>query len=174
MPLRCQARGRLCIGTGTGGGTIEIRHRRSGKVLLRVRAGTLGGLNLQGENLEGADLPGAWLLATFLRGANLSCANLRKTTLLQADLEAADLSGADLRDADLSSASLQQADLRAADLTGADLTDAKVAGARYDVRTRWPAGFDPQPQGAELAQPGNSQRSGRRALKPLSIPARGT
>jgi hypothetical protein len=46
--------------------------------------------------------------------------------------------------------------LRGVDLSGVDITDGHhgyvyldITGARYDARTRWPAGFDPTKDGAD-------------------------
>ena len=65
--------------------TIEIKHRITGKVLLKVEAGSLSWADLSEADLSWADLRGA-----DLRGADLSEADLRG-----ADLSNADLSGAD-------------------------------------------------------------------------------
>jgi hypothetical protein len=63
---------------------------------------------------------------------------MERAMLVGADLRQASLKQANLQDADL-----RQTDLRGADLTGADLTDAALEEARFDCRTRWPAGFVP-------------------------------
>lgn len=63
---------------------IEIKHKVTGKVLLKVKAKTLVRADLSGVDLSGADLS----------GADLSWADLS-----EADLTWADLSGADLRGA---------------------------------------------------------------------------
>jgi uncharacterized protein YjbI with pentapeptide repeats len=55
------------------------------------------------------------------------------------------MSGADLREADLTGADMSGADLREADLTGAFLSLAK-----YDAKTKWLEGFDPEAAGALL------------------------
>ena len=85
--------------------TIEIKHKITGKVLLKVEAESLVKVDLSWANLREADLSGV-----DLSGANLSWANL---------------SGADLREANLSWANLREADLRGADLSGVDLSGAK-------------------------------------------------
>jgi uncharacterized protein YjbI with pentapeptide repeats len=51
---------------------IEIKHKQTGEVLLRVDAEVLKGADLRGADLQGADL----------RGANLEEANLQKADLL--------------------------------------------------------------------------------------------
>ncbi len=130
---------------------VEIRHRATGEVLLRVDAPSLAGARLQDAALEGANLRDVDLRHADLRGANL------RHALLEASL----LTGADLREADLERAELQYADLRGADLTGANLESATiskvrfdtaaVALARYDETTRWPRGFSPARHGASAA-----------------------
>jgi len=70
-------------------------------------------------------------------------------------LEGADLSGADLLCADLRRADLRRANLTLADLRGADLEEANLEGATfhlasYSVKTKWPAGFQPERYGARL------------------------
>ena len=56
-----------------------------------------------------------------------------------------DFHSADFRGKDLSGADITGRDLSDADLTGATLT-----GIKYDSRTRWPQGFDPERAGATL------------------------
>jgi len=98
---------------------------------------------LQGAELRGALLGGADLFDADLAGADLRGADLGGAFLSEANLTRADLSGANLVGADLSAANLCGADLRETDLIRADLS-----GARYDGRTVWPEGFDPQSAGA--------------------------
>lgn len=117
-------------------------------------------------DLHGAVLVFAPLSGTDLTRANLNGASLNGANLREARLQEAQLKGADLREADLEEADLGHADLAGADLRGADLRDAvpcllttvdgveipgtddNFDGARYDARTRWPDGFDPQRHGA--------------------------
>ena len=65
---------------------IQIKNRRTGKLLLELDMETLSGANLYGADLAGANL----------YKANLSGADLSKANLSGADLSGADLSGADL------------------------------------------------------------------------------
>lgn len=97
--------------------------------------------NLDGANLICADLYGADLTGAYLRGADLDSANLDGADLTSADLIGANLSGANLRNADLRATDLAGADLCGADLTGAHLYGANTAEARYDDRTKCPAGW---------------------------------
>jgi Pentapeptide repeats (8 copies) len=154
-------------------GFVEIRHKNTGEVLLRVEGDTLEGAYLAGANLDGAglagqnlreaELQGASLIRSELAGARLYGADLRGTALMganlaNADLDTASLWGAPCLEADLAGANLRTADLRGADLTGAvlvgtdlsraNLHSARFGTARYDVCTRWPKDFDPRQQRA--------------------------
>jgi len=93
---------------------IEIKHKTTGEILLKVDV----------ETLRGADLSYA-----DLSNANLSGANLHGADLSNADLRNADLSNANLRNADLSNANLSNANLHGADLHGANLSNANLHGA---------------------------------------------
>jgi uncharacterized protein YjbI with pentapeptide repeats len=111
-------------------------------------------IDLSGRDMSGLYLRACNLLRANLKGTNLDGANLNGAYLAWAYLSEATLRGADLGDADLAGAGLVEADLSGANLCGtsltrADLTDAKLAGARYDRRTAWPEGFEPQKSGAE-------------------------
>lgn len=103
---------------------IEIKHKDTGEVLLRVDADTLQGANLRGANLEGADLRNANLGRAHLLDADLSFADLTGAHLIQANMQRARLLGASLIGAEVGDAELQDADL-----LGADLTGARVQGA---------------------------------------------
>jgi hypothetical protein len=111
-------------------------HRLFGKAdaLNRIYGGEqdLRGADLEGADLRARDLPDVDVRDAALRGANLSDQTLR---------------GWDLRRADLGGANLRETDLRWARLRGV-----KLRGARYNVRTRWPKGFDPRRHGAVLAR----------------------
>jgi len=109
---------------------ITIHDRESGDAILRVAAASLQGAKLGGRRVRYADL----------KGIDLQGADLRK-----GDFWGSDFTGADLRMSDLSHSNLGNADLR-----GARLAGALLEGARYNSRTRWPEGFDPQVWGATL------------------------
>lgn len=115
---------------------IEIRHKESGRVVLRLENDTV---------LEAA-------AAGLVDRADLRGANLRGWDLSEIDFGHADLSAAEL-----SRASLVGARLDRADLDGADLW-----GARFDHRTEWPPGFEPQEHGAVKLE----SRSGTCRLDP--------
>jgi uncharacterized protein YjbI with pentapeptide repeats len=114
-------------------------------------------IDLSGRDMSGLYLGACNLLRANLKGTNLDGANLNGAYLAWTYLSEATLKGADLGDADLAGAGLVEADLSGANLCGtnltrADLTGVKLAGARYDHRTAWPEGFEPQDSGAEHLQ----------------------
>jgi hypothetical protein len=83
--------------------------------------------------------------------------DLHEAQLQGADLHGAQLQGACLADAHLQGAILARAQLlgaqlQGAELTDADLRDADLQDARYDLRTRWPDGFDPRQHGARVTE----------------------
>ena len=103
---------------------MQIKNKKTGKVLLEVPGDTLERANLSDVNLSDANLIGA-----NLYGANLRHANLRYANLSVADLRYANLRYANLSDADLSVADLSDANLSGADLNDADLSDVYLRGA---------------------------------------------
>jgi hypothetical protein len=114
-------------------------------------------IDLSGRDMSGLYLGACNFLRANLKGTNLSGANLSGAYLAWAYLSEATLKDADLGDADLAGAGLEGADLSGANICGtnltrADLTSVKLAGARYDFRTAWPEGFEPQDSGAEHLQ----------------------
>jgi uncharacterized protein YjbI with pentapeptide repeats len=121
----------------------------------RPTTSPMGGpaLNLRGARLAAMNLAGADLRYSCLAGADLRHANLRDAQLWVTDLSHADLTAATLlrtqfQEADLRRAILVRANLCGADLRGSRLAGANLHGARYDIRTQWPVGFDPQAHGA--------------------------
>jgi uncharacterized protein YjbI with pentapeptide repeats len=133
-----------------------------------LREADLRGANLSGANLTRANLTSEqglidlmWLggnhsLRTNLSGANLSGANLSWANLsytgfvradLRVDFPGADLSGTDLSGANLADANLIEVNLSGANLSGANLSRAYLEGAKADVDTVWPEGFDPEAAG---------------------------
>jgi len=139
----------------------EVRQRQRGEridkwalQLMAIFQQDLRMVDLSGRDMSGLYLRACTLLRANLKGTNLDGANLNGAYLAWAYLGEATLKGADLGDADLAGAGLGGADLSGANLCGtsltrADLTGAKLAGARYDRRTAWPEGFEPQDSGAE-------------------------
>lgn len=113
--------------------------------------------NLSRHNLFKAKLRGANLLSANLKGANLGRVDL-SFAALDADLSRADLKGAILyranlfeallKSADLRGCDLRQARLQEADLSGALLTGADMRGAEFDLKTKWPRGFNAKSHGA--------------------------
>ncbi len=95
-------------------------------------------INLRGVNLRGVDLRRANLMGANLRGANLMGANLRGANLGLTELQGADFSKANLRSADFYRANLERADLS----KGLNIKTANFARIKYDLKTKWPKGFD--------------------------------
>jgi uncharacterized protein YjbI with pentapeptide repeats len=139
----------------------EVLHRQRGEridkwalQLMAIFQQDLKMIDLSGRDMSGLYLRACNLLRANLKGTNLDGANLNGAYLAWAYLSEATLKGADLGDADLAGAGLGGVDLSGANLCGtnltrADLTGVKLAGARYDRRTAWPEGFEPQNSGAE-------------------------
>jgi hypothetical protein len=118
-----------------------------------LQKANLSGANLQSAGLSGANLLEALLARTNFQGAYLSDANLQRTLLYDANFQDAGLYNANLQEAHLHGANLQEAHLHGANLQGALITElqlpkmrlaaARLEGARADLRTIWPTGFDP-------------------------------
>jgi hypothetical protein len=118
----------------------------------------------EGERLRAAGLD---LREAQLQGADLHGAQLQELCLIEAQLEGAILA----------KAQLQRAQLQGANLTDADLRDADLQDARYDLRTRWPDGYDPQQHGARVAEECTTaacaNEDDRRPPSSQRLPARG-
>jgi uncharacterized protein YjbI with pentapeptide repeats len=110
---------------------IEVKHKQTGKVLLRFDAVSLEGASLTGVNLAGANLTGAKINHACLRNVDLQGAVLDRAQLIGACLDSANLTQASLDAADLTDASLQQADLSRAHLVEATMRYAKLSGANF-------------------------------------------
>jgi uncharacterized protein YjbI with pentapeptide repeats len=137
---------------------VEIKHKDTGGLLLRLDADTLAGVDVHSVDLRGADLRGADLgkanlsrwcqkghdpLPTDvprsrrgldLSGADLTGANLQEARMLEVNLQSAILASTDLRGANLLLVNLRKADLSHANLefatmSGCDLTGANLTGA---------------------------------------------
>jgi hypothetical protein len=79
-------------------------------------------------------------------------ADIAHTDLPNANLHGSTLWHVRLRDVNLAGADLAEADLRGADLRGTVLDDIDFTGARANLRTWWPTGFDPQAHGISIEQ----------------------
>lgn len=145
---------------------------RDGKSILRLsEREPRGSLDLSGRKLNGAvfdglNVEGAYFAQAKLHNASfvkceLYWANFFEATAVEADFRGAELRGACLKGANFQQARFDEADLGrdalngSTDLTGADLSGAslvrtKLEGTVYDLRTRFPAGFDPQQHGMKL------------------------
>jgi uncharacterized protein YjbI with pentapeptide repeats len=130
-----------------------------------LRFASLNGANLTGADLRSANLSGADMRDTDLRGAKLKSAVWSESTqwggeapadtiflgpnvdLRGVNLYWSVLFGADLRNADLRGANLRRATIFGCDLSEAKLDGADLSQAVYDVKTRFPSGFDPPSRG---------------------------
>lgn len=86
---------------------LEIKHRTTGKRLLKVKNASLTGCKLSGLDLVGADFRGIDFSACRFTGCNLSDSDFTNAKLVGCKMDncvvkRADLTGTDLRDADLS------------------------------------------------------------------------
>lgn len=141
----------------------HILHSEKGQVVSQGRILILEDLNkdhfsLAGVNANRADLTRIHLKkadlknATF-QGAILQFAQLQQANLQKANLQQADLDNADLQKADLQYAMLQKANLIGADLREAKLDNANLEGAAYNLKTKFPEGFQPAKQKMILIEP---------------------
>jgi uncharacterized protein YjbI with pentapeptide repeats len=110
--------------------------------------------------IDRTSLIDADLSESHLYEADLATANLTRADLQDSFPIAANFTGANLKDANLAHADLTGANLTKANLTGADLQDALYNSKPEKVTTpqdqmvvkeptQWPAGFDPQAEGAD-------------------------
>jgi hypothetical protein len=136
-----------------------------------LRGADLRGADLSGADLRGADLRRARLgkpeMAVATEIAWAWCAWILTWLVIYHDQVSRHQSGAALtgpmiywclaatyrikaewRGAIRAALNLRSAVFEAADLRGAALQGATLTGARYDDRTRWPGGFDPEARGA--------------------------
>jgi uncharacterized protein YjbI with pentapeptide repeats len=154
----------------------------------RLKGADLRCQDFSGANLAGADLTEALLPHADFRKARLPEAVLHKADCRSAKFQSADLRGADFTGCRAGGCSLRQAGVQRADFTGADLAEADLcdvdlsvanltgvalAGAKYDARTRFPAGFV-LPEGMRWAGKGTNPHLAGEAVRlaaPLDLPA---
>ena len=124
-----------------------------------LRSANLGGATLEGTFLYGADLREAAFRDTVAGPVNVSNADLRGADLRGSRLScrdcavwstamSANFSRADMRGFDFGSSRVDDSVFDGADLRGANLANTRgvprsFREALYDVRTRFPAGFNP-------------------------------
>lgn len=131
---------------------------------------TLVGAKFQGVILKAVAFNGATLTGADFRGvkfvtpiqmrfsqAKLEKANFDKVDLTDINMIRCSLKGAVLTNVtglgDVSNANFAKADLRGADLRKLQWNEVPIfTGAKYDSKTRWPAGFDPKAAGAVLVK----------------------
>ncbi len=113
---------------------IEIKHKDTGEVLLRLMGKSLAGRNLcratlVGANLDNMDMSDVDFSRADLRLCSMIDTNLTATSLESANLKGANLHGANLTFSDLGGANLENASLIASHLDGSNLTGAILKGA---------------------------------------------
>jgi uncharacterized protein YjbI with pentapeptide repeats len=115
-----------------------------------LRGVNLGGAVLEGAFFSDADLSGACLekcdlyWAMFFR-TNLSGTNLKFALLMGCDFKEANLTGADLSGANLGRDNVGgRTQLEDANLSGCKTEGTIFSGAKYNARTIFPEGFDPE------------------------------
>ncbi|MEO3474791.1 pentapeptide repeat-containing protein [Roseomonas sp. CAU 1739] len=141
-----------------GGRFVGISLEEASLVGTSLR-GDFSGANLRGARIEGTlfwnrhngsysgiDLRGASGAASMYN-AIFDGALLDGASLTGARLNATSFVGVDFGTADLSRAQLHTARLEGADLSRATLDDAEFYAARFDCRTRFPPGFNPNDRG---------------------------
>ena len=93
-----------------------VKHRTTGKVLLRVKNPSFAGKILRGFDLAGADFSGQDLTKCVFRNCNLTEADFRK---------------ADLRGAEMDNSVARRSDFSKADISKADFSDGVFDQARF-------------------------------------------
>jgi uncharacterized protein YjbI with pentapeptide repeats len=131
--------------------TIVTHTRMEGARFDRVK-GSWRACDAAGADLHAANLAGLDLDDVKAVGANFSQVDAVKLWCFECDLSAADFTGAKLQRASITSCALRgskfrDADVSGADLGGQDLDGVDLAGAKYDAKTRFPKGFDPDAAG---------------------------
>lgn len=133
--------------------------------LTNFRQANLDKASFQGADVSSASFPGTSLVEADLSGARGN-ADFQRANLSKANLEGANFTGASFQQAKLVGANLRKVK-GLGDITGANFTNADLRGAnlekvidysnsaifrnaKFDRRTRWPQGFDPEDAGAIL------------------------
>lgn len=104
---------------------------------------------------EGADIRNANLQFADIFATNFQNADLRNANLQSAVIRGVQFQGADIRNANLKRADLHEANFEYAELHGANLEeckgwkncDVRWSKAKYDDKTNFPVGFDPNEYG---------------------------
>jgi uncharacterized protein YjbI with pentapeptide repeats len=112
------------------------------------RSQSLEVLDLSDTDLRGADFSQASLYWTYLFRANCEGSTFRNSRLSGVVLDGANLRGADFTGTYISYDNVNHpSSLLEADLTDALLEGVDLEGSRYNLRTIFPHGFDPEANG---------------------------
>lgn len=108
--------------------------------------------DFSGAQMNEADMSGAVMAfgdfsKTDLRDAKMANANLQGANFQGANLAGADLNGANLQGVNLLWANLSNTDLQGVNLTQTNPAWANVREAKYNSKTKFPAGFNPKKHG---------------------------
>jgi uncharacterized protein YjbI with pentapeptide repeats len=129
-----------------------------------LRAGLISDQKLLGLSMKSANLSRMHLFFRDMKGSDFSESNmewcnlqgcdLRTSSFANANMTNANLNHTDLRACNFDGALLHEVNFLAAHLEGANLATANIKDcnfrATYDSGTKWPAGFDPEAEGAVL------------------------
>ena len=106
--------------------------------------------DFQGADIRNANLQFADIFATNFQNADLRNANLQSAVIRGVQFQGADLTNANLKRADLHEANFEYAELHGANLEeckGWKNCDVRWSKAKYDDKTNFPVGFDPNEYG---------------------------
>ncbi|MBS1197682.1 MAG: hypothetical protein H6R18_1467 [Proteobacteria bacterium] len=104
----------------------------------------LSGFSIWNVNFDGSNFSRANLRKVNIHGGSYNNVSFNAATMVEAFFNHVSFSNASFQNTDLS-----KAVLHAVDLSGANLEGAKLTGLCFDLRTKWPEGFDPISQGAK-------------------------
>ncbi|MGZ0078773.1 pentapeptide repeat-containing protein [Methylomonas sp. YC3] len=99
------------------------------------------------SNFDNSDFSHATLIGLDIQGGSYNKANFEYTNLTNAHFTAVNFTEASFAHADLSNAKLREVDF-----SSANLEEAKLTGLCFDVKSKWPEGFDPLAAGAKLCE----------------------
>lgn len=107
--------------------------------------GDLSRFRFQYSNFDNSDFSHATLIGLDIQGGSYQKANFEYANLTNAHFTAVSFSEASFAHANLSNVKLREVDF-----STANLEDAQLTGLCFDVKSKWPEGFDPLAAGAKL------------------------
>jgi len=99
------------------------------------------------SNFNNSDFSHATLIGLDIQGGSYNKATFEYANLTNAHFTAVNFTEASFAHADLSNAKLREVDF-----SSANLEEAKLTGLCFDVKSKWPEGFDPLAAGAKLCE----------------------